>query len=184
MIGFEAPTKTSCWPLVRVKEYRSVGVILSAPGFLRVATHWARKTVICVETDDCPLCACLPSRAYWYVPAVYLTTGQPCLLELSALSSGDLEQRAKFFGRPDLLGVQVELSRKGKRSPVRSEVVGHDPAARTCPAHIWVSKLMHVFGLRPLAEGESIETYSEAVRPQALQRARLAGANLRLPTSD
>lgn len=175
----EAPRSESRWPVVRIQPGATIAVQLLGRNFVRVATHFFRSTFICLETDECDACELLPARPYWYLPCIALATGQCSLLELSSHASADLEQKLKFAGGAVEPGVQVELSRRSKKAPVRVEILELSASTKVAPLYIWVTALMRIYKLPPITAGESLEQYGARVSPKVRERAKLVAAAMR-----
>lgn len=175
----ESPTKSVRWSILRVVPGHVTRVVLLSGDWLRLATHWVGKTVICPETESCPLCELIGVRCFWYLPAAVLPGKSPCLLELSALSSADLEQRGKLFCGRIGSGIEIELTRRGSKSPIRSEIVADTPSSVRVDFQTWATALMAVYSLPMLNSDETIVEYGVRVRNLIVQRAELAAARLR-----
>jgi len=173
MLTAESPSKLVRWGLVRVEPGHRSRVELLSGDFVRLSTHFYRRTLLCVESDLCPLCDVLPSRSYWYLPCKLLPSGRLSLLELSATSSADLEQHAKLLHGKLGYGITVELSRRKRRSPMRCEIVGDVLGGKAIAPQVWVSALMAIFGLGALREFETLEQYSARVIAGVIERGKL-----------
>ena len=101
------------------------------------------------------------------------------MLELSSHASADLEQRCRFVGSSVREGVEVEMARRSKRSPLRVEVVGQAEKAEKVPLHEWVSPLMAIFGFGALRPGETLDQYGVRIGPLVLQRANMVAGQLK-----
>jgi len=176
---FEGPSKCVRWPILRVHAGATSIVSLLSGQFLLLNTHFAGHTVLCPMTDECHLCALLPARSHWYLPAVSQALHRPCLLELSATSAADLEQRAKFSGLAVTYGLRVELSRRKAKSPLRCDVLGMAETPEVARPDEWLTPLFAIFGLPPLTPGESVEKYSARVRAKCVDRTEVAAARVR-----
>jgi hypothetical protein len=178
-VELESPSKCARWPLLRVPAGQSVLVELLSGDWIRLTTHYVGRTVLCPQTPDCPLCDLLPTRAFWYLPALREPGRRPVLLELSAQASSDLEQVAKFAAGSVGAGVRLMLSRRTAKSPIRSEAEGFAPSPRRTNVDEWGSLLMAVFCCPPLRPAESISDYGSRIQPQLLARAEVAAARVR-----
>ncbi len=176
---FEGPSKRVRWPMLKVRAGAASVVSLLSGKFLLLNTHFAGHTVLCPMTDECHLCALLPARSHWYLPALSEALRRPCLLELSATSAADLEQRAKFLGLSVTHGLRVELSRRKSTSPLRCDVLGMVESPSVAKPHEWLTPLFAIFGLPPLVDGESVEQYSARVREKCVVRSEVAAARVR-----
>lgn len=175
MFDSECPSVVVRWPLVRVLEGRQTEVQLLSGDWVRLVTHFYGRTFLCPEVDECVACQLLPSRAYWYLPVLSLATKRPSILELSAHASADLEQRCRFAGWPVAPGVQVELSRRSKKAPLRMELVGRVETPPVAVACEWCTALMALFCLPALVPGETLAQYGDRVKLVVLRRAELKG---------
>jgi hypothetical protein len=180
MITQERPTTIARWPICRVIVGHSTTVQLLSSDFVRLVTHFHRTTFLCPEVEECDACKLLPGRAYWYLPVVVLPYSKHAILELSAHACSDLEQKCRFAGSALRPGVQVELSRRSAKKPIRIEFncqAENPPAARL---EEWVSPLMAIYGLPALKPGECLESYGARVKENALARANLRAAAYKL----
>lgn len=175
----ESPSKLSRWALLRVAVGAGCLVRLISGSWIRLATHYCGRTCLCLDSAECPLCELLPSRSFWYLPVVRLPGGRPALLELSAHASADLEQVAKLAFGSVGSGVEVELTRRSSRAPVRSEAVRFTPSPERVTLQVWGSALFAIYGLPQMSANETLEEYSERVRGRVFERAEAAAARLR-----
>lgn len=175
----EAPCRVARWPIARVAPGHKRRLVLMSGEWVRVATHFLVNTFLCPEVEECAACGLLGVRAYWYLPCRCPVSGQFVLVEMSASSSADLEQRLRFAGLGVRAGVEVECWRKSSRRPLSWDVIGQTSATLTASLHEWVSPLMAIYHLPHLRPGETLPAYGERVRPKVLARAELAAASLR-----
>lgn len=180
----ESPSKLVRWPLVRVAAGHDVVCELLSGEWLRLSTHFWKRTLVCAEGDDCPLCPLLPVRPFWYLPVLVEPSRRPGLLELSAHASADLEQVAKFSFGSVGSGFRVRLTRRSKRAPMRCEALESSASARGCHLHDWGSCLMAIYGLPPLREFETLEAYGLRVRERVRERAAVTAALLAGPAEE
>lgn len=173
MLTQEGPTVMVRWPVVRVKEGRETQVQLLSGDWVRLVTHFFRRTFLCSEGAGCVACELLPQRAYWYLPVVSLQTQRPSILEMSARASGDLEQRCRFAGYRVGPGVQVELARRSKKAPLRMELIGQATCPSVARLDEWVSCLMALYCLPALKPGETLDAYGERSKQTVERRAAL-----------
>lgn len=178
-MNLECPTKLPTWAVLRVKAGSVARVTLLSGDWLHLWMHFYRRSFLCCESDDCALCDVLPARPYWYLPALSATTRALTLLELSATSSADLEQRAKFLGFSVAAGLEVELSRKSAKRPLRIEAVAQSPAAREVALQTWVSGLMRIYGLPLMHDAETLFAYSSRILPLLRERSKVAADRVR-----
>lgn len=174
----ESPSRSVRWPILRVVPGHSTCVELLSGEWVRLATHYVGRTVLCAGGEDCGLCAIAGSRAFWYLPAVTSVGRRPCLLELSSVASSDLEQVAKFACAGVRAGCQFELSRKGAKSAIRSEFVGVAKGAKTVAIELWGTVLMAIFNLPCFRSEETLERYGERVRSMILSRSSMEAQRL------
>lgn len=172
-MNLEAPSKQAVWSVVRVVAGHDVRVTLLSGDWLRLTTHFFFGTLLCAEGEDCPACALLPGRSYWYLPCIVAGSGRLGILELSSTTSADLEQRSKFSGVGLRAGVEVRISRRSKKAPCRCEVVGSNEAAPSAQLHEWASGLFRIFGFGPLHPEETIEAYGARIREVVRRRAQV-----------
>jgi len=175
----ESPTATTRWPLLRIVPGHTTDVELLSGDWVRLATHYSGRTLLCSESAACAMCELSAARHYWYLPACVFPTRTPTLLELSASSSADLEQRARLFHGGVGAGCVVRLSRKGTRAPIRCEVIESRDTTPLLAFQTWVTALMAIFCLPALGHDEPLDEYSQRVLVQVLERAKLGAARLR-----
>lgn len=176
MLRDEAPTADARWPVARIEPGHDLGVVLLASDWLRLDTHFYKRTQVCLGTEACPVCSFLPARSYYYLPAVVASTRRPTLLELSPLASADLEQQAKLLEQGLRPGLELVFTRRSCRAPVRCSVVRQGPAPKPVAQHVWVSAVMAVFGFGAMLPSEDLAAYRKRLMPSAVARSeRLAG---------
>lgn len=174
----ESPSKLVRWPVLRVQPGSEKRVFLLSGEFVRLPTHYFRRTVLCVGDDSCPLCSLLPSRSYWYLPAVHQEGRQPCLLELSATAASSLEQNARLLGGRLGAGLRVRLFRQSPRKPLYTEVLeGCEPFSHAS-SNDWLTALMAVFLMPAFKRGETLEEYGARTIELVRQRATLVLASV------
>jgi len=178
-MNLESPTRSIRWPVVRVVPNHDVCCMLLSGDWFRLSTHFHRRTLLCTDNDLCPLCSLLPSRPYWYLPCLVLPNKCRGLLELSATTSADLEQRAKMLHGRIGAGLSVRLTRRGKKRPVYAEIVDDVACSPSLVLATWVSAVMAIFGFSAMREYESLESYSARIQPAVLERAEALAAHLR-----
>jgi len=176
----EAPTKATRWPLVRVQPGHDCQVELLSGDWVRLSTHYYRRTFLCSEDEGCSCCELLPSRPYWYLPALMMPMRRVCLIEFSAAASADLEQHAKLLSGKIGAGLLVRLWRKSAKAPVKSEVIASGSASSRVALHDWLTALMAIFGLPNVRVDESIDAYGERVRETLNKRSELVATQMRL----
>lgn len=175
----ESPSFVSRWPVLRVAPGHDCEVRLLSSDWVRLSTHYYGRTVLCSESDACPLCSLLPSRPYWYLPVAVAPRSTSCLLELSPSASSQLEQAAKFEHGSVKAGLMFRLFRKAKKKPIACECLGLSKGSVHVSVAIWVSPLMAIFGLPCLNEGETVEMYGRRVLTMVDERNQLVAARVR-----
>lgn len=175
----ESPTKTSRWPVVRVVPGHDKQVTLLSGDWLRLGTHYFGRTFLCTENDLCPCCSLLPSRPYWYLPCLIHPVKNPGLLELSATTSADLEQRAKMLHEDVHSGLMLRLTRRSPKKPVYVEIVDDVGMMAELTLQEWVSAVMAVYCLPPLRVGEGIVEYSARIQGSVIERGEVQAARLK-----
>lgn len=173
MLSLERPSCLPRWPVVRVKEGRETKVQLLSGDWVRLVTHFFRRTFLCPEVAECVSCELLPQRAYWYLPCFCLGSQRPSILELSAHASADLEQRCRFAGWPVFAGVQVELARRSKKAPLRMELIGRVDVPPVAKLSEWASALMALYCLPAFVPGETLDVYGARVKTVVVRRSAL-----------
>lgn len=108
------------WPVVRLVAGSQTEIVLLSTRFFALTTHWCKCTVPCCG-DDCRLCEVLPARGIFYVAC--MAVSRVSILELGSQSASYFEQHAKLLHGGMRPGQVFCLSRKGAKSPVRSEVL-------------------------------------------------------------
>ena len=175
----EGPSRSVRWPLLRVLAQHETQVELLSGDWFRLSTHYFRRTVLCAESDLCPLCSLLPVRAYWYLPVVVLPTKQPAILEMSATASSAMEQNAKLLAGSIGPGVQFLLRRKSAKRPVYSEVVGTSEKCSRVSKDVWLTALMAIYLLPMWRVDEDAESYSARTLSMVIERANLVAASVK-----
>lgn len=176
MIEHERPRMETRWPVLRVEPGHDAEIFLLAGQWVCLATHYHKRTQICLGRDDCPVCAFLPSRCYYYLPAAYLESRRPVLLEMSPMAASDLEQTSKLLEQGIRAGLVLRVTRRSCRAPLRFECVTQGPAPAVIHESDWVTAVMAIYGFGAMKPGESLADYRERMKPAALARCeRLAG---------
>jgi hypothetical protein len=178
-MNHEPPTVSLTWHIVRLRLEAKYRAVLLSGEWIRLTTHFAKTTFLCSETEDCGGCAVGPARPYWYLPVSNIPHGSRAILELSATASADLEQRARFTARSVTAGLEIEISRRTKTSPVRCEVLGQAASPPLARLHEWASGLFHIFGLPMFRPEDTLQTYGERNRQLIVNRSNLASAEMR-----
>lgn len=176
----ERPRREIRWPIVRVQAGHDCAIELLSGDWLRLATHYAGRTLLCAESEACDLCSLCPTRFYWYLPCCVLPTRSPAICEFSASTSSQLEQNAKMLHGCIGAGFKVRLARKSAKKPVYAEVLSYAKTTPQLTFQEWASALMAVYGLPGLRPGETIAEYGVRVEDFILQRANLAANKLLL----
>lgn len=155
------------WPVVRLHSGSKVEMVLCSMAFFPLTTHWVGHTVPCCGTS-CDLCELLPMRGLFYVAGVVMN--RLSLLELGAGSASHFEQHAKLLHGGMRPGLVVELSRSGKKQPVRSEVVRFQENVQPVPVLTLASRVCALYRLPCPNPDEDVDRYSR--RLQALVQRR------------
>lgn len=179
----ERPSTVSRWPVLRVQPGHDCEVRLLSGDWIRLSTHYFRRTVLCSESASCPLCSLLPSRPYWYLPVAVAPRNTFCLLELSPSASSQLEQAAKFEHGSVLAGLSFRLFRKSKKKPIACECLGLSKGCHAVLLTEWVTPLMAIYLLPQLNVGEDIASYGGRVRSTVDQRNELVAASVKAAAS-
>ena len=108
------------WPVVRLVAGSRCEVVLLSSRFFCLTTHWDKCTLPC-SGEDCRLCELLPSRGLFYVACA--SNSRVSILELASQSAAHFEQLVKLLHGGMRVGLVLQLSRRGSKSPVNSEVV-------------------------------------------------------------
>jgi hypothetical protein len=135
--------------------------------FFAISTHFVRVTVPC-PGEDCRLCETLPQRGLFYL-AVMWGSGVS-MLELGGLSASMLEQHAKLLHGGLRPGLVLDLSRKGAKLPVRSEVVRVQEGVNDVQHLDLANHVMALYKFPPANVGECIEQYEARCRQIAKVR--------------
>ena len=170
-MDLETPSKVARWNVLRVKAGGVSEVVLLSGQWLRLTTHFYRRTFLCAEGEDCPMCVFQAARCLWYLPCLIRPGRWLGVLELGAAASADLEQRSKFSGGGLFPGLQVRVSRRAAKKAVVCEPVSSEETVAEVPLHVWVSGLFRVFGFGALRPGETIDEYGARSRDAIRRRA-------------
>jgi len=179
----ESPTKAARWPLLRVQPGHDVAVELLSGDWVRLSTHYFKRTFLCSEDERCECCQLLPSRSYWYLPAIELPGRRATLIEFSAAASSDLEQHGKLLSGKLGPGLQVRLTRRTQKSSVKSEIFGQASVGSRVHLHDWVSALGAIYGLPPMRADETIEGFGDRVKESLITRAAVVAAQIQASNS-
>jgi len=152
---------THRWHVVRLSSGSKTEVVVLSQQFFAVTTHWVGRTVLC-SGDECVLCDLLPSRGLFYL-AVFCA-GQTRLLELGAQSASHLEQHCKLLHGGLRAGLVLELSRRGAKQPVHSEVVRFQAGAESVPLLLLATRVMALYKFPPPNSEEALVEYEVRVR--------------------
>lgn len=108
------------WPIVRLRGGTNTEIVLLSRKFFALTTHWNKCTLPCCG-ENCRLCEMLPARGLFYLAC--MCNSRISILELGSQSASYFEQHAKLLHGGMVPGLVFQLSRRGDKSPVRSEVV-------------------------------------------------------------
>lgn len=165
------------WPLVKLQQNSRTEVVLLSSRFFALTTHWANGTVPC-PGDDCPLCCTLPARGLLYL-AVH-SFGRTSILELGSLSAANFEQHAKLLHGGMIPGLKFQLSRKGAKHPIHSEVIGSQSGVEEIKLFDLCRHVMSLYKFPCPNPSETLETYESRCRDIARVRCeRLAHVALK-----
>lgn len=160
------------WHVVRLHPGSKTEVVLLSSRFFCLTTHWCKFTVLCAQ-DDCELCETLPSRGLFYV-AVFCA-GQTRMLELGSQSASHFEQHCKLLYGGMKPGLVLELSRRGAKTPVFSEVLRFQENASAISHLNLAAHVMALYKFPPPNPEESLEKYEARIRAMVqLRNHRLA----------
>lgn len=155
------------WPVVRIAPGGETEIVVCGKRFLPLTTHWIGHTTVCAG-DGCLLCDVLPVRGLFYLACV--CASRPSILELSSMSASHFEQHCKLLHGGISPGLVVKLSRRSRRAPVYSEVVGRLETASEVVLTEFVGKVMTLFHYPGLNPGEDFATYERRLRAMVLLR--------------
>jgi len=166
---FDADRSTSSyrWPVLRLSPGNRSEVVLLSDRFFAITTHWTTHTVPC-SGDSCDLCELLPARGLFY--AAVHAAGRPYLLELGSQSSSLFEQHSKLLHGGLKPGQVYELSRTGKKQPVRSECVRFQEGVSPVPVLVLAHRVLALYRFPGPNPSESIEQYESRMRTLAQRR--------------
>lgn len=166
------------WPVVKLGAGSRAEIVLLSDRFFAITTHFNHHTLPCAG-DGCALCEFLPARGLFY--AACFCTGCVRLLELGGQSSADLEQHAKLLYGGMAVGQVYSLSRKARKSPVRSECIRLEPRATAVPLLSLAAHTMALYKFPPPNPSDDIASYELRCRLIANKRneytARQLGAS-------
>lgn len=163
------------WQVVRLHAGSKTEVTLLSTAFFSLTTHFSRVTVLCA-IDGCALCDILPSRGLFYLAV--MCCGRVHLLELGAQSAGHLEQHARLLHGGLVPGLVFELSRRGAKSPVHSEVVRVQPGATEVDRLTLAQRVLAVYKYPCCNPGDSIAEYESRIHAIAQRRNQYLAAEL------
>lgn len=155
------------WPVLRLSHGSKSEVVLLSDRFFALTTHWTSHTVPCAG-DGCSLCELLPARGLFYV-AVH-AVGRPFLCELGSQSAALFEQHAKLLHGGLRPGQVYELSRTGKKSPVRSECVRFQESVSAVPLITLAHRVLALYRYPGPNPNEGLEDYERRIRALAQRR--------------
>lgn len=166
----------SRWPVVRLRAGSQTEVMLLGDRFFALTTHWVGHTVPC-SVDDCGLCEVVAARGLFYLAVA--NCGRTSLLELGALSANDLEQHCKLLHGGMRPGLIVEVSRRGAKSPVRSEGVRFQDGVAAISILDLAAHALALYKFPPPNPGESMGSYEVRCRTIAQRRNQLTATQLK-----
>lgn len=121
-VSLNGPSKASrvSLPVMRIRPGAAVLVTIMCDRGVWLASHWHRRSVPCC-VDACPLCDFLPVRDLgYYVVRVEGRGGRLALLEVPYGFSFQLGIWTEHSPGDSMRGMQMELSRAKKRSPLEA----------------------------------------------------------------
>lgn len=168
-------SSASRWPLVRISSGGRTSVILLQTTMLPLSVHWVGRSMLCPQAA-CALCNILPVRGLFYLPVS--CNGRASILELGAMSSSHLEQHCKLLHGGVRPGLEVDLTRRGAKSPVHSEVVGFRPGCVSVEMIEFIGRVMALYHLPSANPNETIAAYEARLLHQVIGRAKHEAARL------
>ena len=175
MFNADLPLSSNRWPVVRLVAGSRTEVTLLSSAFFALTTHWNKCTLPC-SGSDCRLCEILPSRGLFY--AAVMCGSRVSILELGAQSAGHFEQHVKLLHGGMRPGLVVALSRKGAKSPVRSEVIREVAGSVEVPMLELAAHVMALYKFPCPNPGEPMEKYELRCRSIATVRCNRAAGLL------
>lgn len=158
MFNADHGTAGNRWNLLRIQPGHKITFTLLSERFFTLTTHYARVTVPC-SGDGCRLCELLPSRGVFYLAG--MVDGIRAIVELSAMSAMELEQHLTLLHGGFVVGHRISVTRRGKRTPVRSEVIETLPSVNAVPMITLASRVMAIYKCPCAKPGETLEQYGE-----------------------
>ena len=146
------------WPVVRLVAGSQTEIVLLSTRFFALTTHWNKYTIPCCG-DDCRLCEILPARGLFYVAC--LAQSRVSILELGSQSASYFEQHAKFAGGGMRVGLVFQMSRRGAKSPVRSEIIREQEKCSEVSQLDLAAHVMALYKFPPPNPGEDLHAYSD-----------------------
>lgn len=166
---FDSPDQAGVhrWPVLKLRPGSKCAAVLLGTRFLPLSCHWVGHTVPCPGTE-CPLCAILPVRGLHYLPV--MVAGRASILEMSPMASSNFEQHARLLHSGLSVGMLVEFSRRGAKSPIHAEIVELQDGVNEVPFIMFVSRVMALYHLPAANPAESLAAYEERLRGITLVR--------------
>jgi hypothetical protein len=100
------------------------------------------------------------------------------ILELSAVASADFEQHARLLHGGLRPGLDLQLSRRSRKQPLRVEIVGQRSVSNAVPLTVLASRVLALYHMPPANPGESVESYGERIAAIAAKRNERLGEAL------
>lgn len=163
------------WALkvLRVLPGMREGVVFGPGRWIAFGTHWVERLMLC-PGEECVACGFGPPRVMCYRPGVLAVPGrcQPVLVEAPVSSVARLEGFMRMESIALDAAIAVDVSRPHRRSAIRIEPSGKQPAADAVPLGelVAVNACAVLFGLPLCGEGESARDWACRVRPVAASR--------------
>lgn len=164
-------------PLAKVPSGAVMRASLQGDVWYYFGSHWVGRVLLC-SGEGCPGCLHGPSRVMGYRVGLiqHVEKWRPALLEVSSGAIAGLQGFCEMEGLSDASGLVVELSRRGKRSPVRIEPVSSGGA--TMPPDRSVATVINavavLYGLPIMLPAE--DPIDWAKRVQSMAAGHLASA--------
>ena len=182
MFNADRSLGASRWHLIRLGSNSRTEVVLLSPRFFEITVHFHGCSILC-PGDDCPLCQFLSSRGLFYVAAHCMS--RIMLLELGSQSAATLEQHCKLLHGGMKPGHVIELSRRGAKHPVHSEVLRFQENCNAIDQLTLAQRVMAVYKFPPPNPCDTLESYEQRLRSAAMMRAsRLAESLLKRPAKN
>lgn len=164
------------WKVYGPEENNVLRLVLLAPTFTGLWTHWSGAVLRCEESPDCPFCQSqMPNRWTGYIAAYSFTHKEEIVAALTQAAANEL---VPVLERGESLrGLSVELFRKrpvaGKKQKpnarVYCRILGREPEEK-CPGEFEIiSSLNRLFGMNArFIAGEGTKRVNDMARARVL----------------